>query len=502
MARGAARPRRRDIAPIGYEEGGVAPPAAVGGAALLEGETDGFGADFTHAVDAERIAAKFSGVVMSYGVDAFYANSGTIPKLVWDGSALSWSPHNLFLNSETPATQTVTTLSGETYTVIVTGSGSLTGSSAASGVATQASPLTYVGGGTGTSIFTLAGSLTRIQINRGGVATAYLATTAARRHSVGIDYLPSIGKSAMLVESTGTNLGLWSSDFTQAAWVKTNLTAAKTATGPEGWANGASTLTATAANATALQAITSTSQARITSVFLKRRTGTGNVDVTQDNGTTWTTQAITSSWARYALPAVTSANPTVGIRIVTSGDAVDVAHLQHEQATNGVTSPYPSFATAGAKAADNYSFLLSQIPALGSEFSIYVRFSTPLPTGGRRVACVGDGTANEHAGFLVNTTVQLAVTDGGSAVGSIVGPAVTAFVPLSAAARFKLNDLAMSVNGAAAGTDVTATLPAVTSMFHSVTGASGAASQYFRIEKLVIVPRAWSNVELQAWSAS
>ena len=49
MARGAARPRRRDIFPIGYA-GSAAP--AVGGGALLEGEANGFAADFTYATDA------------------------------------------------------------------------------------------------------------------------------------------------------------------------------------------------------------------------------------------------------------------------------------------------------------------------------------------------------------------------------------------------------------------------------------------------------------------
>jgi hypothetical protein len=85
----------------------------------------------------------------------------------------------------------------------------------------------------------------------------------------------------VLVEEARTNLCLYSDDFTNAAWVKSNLTAAKTATGPDGVTNSASTLTATAANATAQQAITSASAARITSMFVKRRTGTGAVYLSQ-----------------------------------------------------------------------------------------------------------------------------------------------------------------------------------------------------------------------------
>jgi hypothetical protein len=89
----------------------------------------------------------------------------------------------------------------------------------------------------------------------------------------------------VLVEEARTNLLLWSSDLTQAAWTPTNLTAAKTATGPDGVANSASTLTATAANAFARQPITSASAARITSMFVKRRTGTGAVYLSQGQTT-------------------------------------------------------------------------------------------------------------------------------------------------------------------------------------------------------------------------
>ena len=346
---------------------------------------------------------KTAGVVVASGVDAFYANAGTSPKMVWNSSGtLVWAPHNLFLNSGVPATQTVTTIVGEQYTVRVTGTGSLAGTSGASGTVTSAATHTYTATGT-SSIWTLTGSLTTIQINRGSTATDYLATTGTRRYAAAVDYdQTTLAGRGLLVEPAATNLVLYGSDFTQTAWTKSNLTAVFTATGPTGTANTASTLTATAGNATALQLLTSTSQLRATAVFLKRRTGSGNIDLTQDNGTTWATQAITSAWKRYELASVTSANPTVGIRIVTSGDAVDVAIYQHETipASNIVTSPNPTFVGTIVRAADNYSFLLSQIPSLGSEFSIYCRFQTSLITNTRYAAVVTDGTTAELRGFL------------------------------------------------------------------------------------------------------
>jgi hypothetical protein len=112
----------------------------------------------------------------------------------------------------------------------------------------------------------------------------------------------------VLVEEARTNLCLYSDDFTNAAWVKSNLTAAKTATGPDGVANSASTLTATAANATARQNITSASAARITSMFVKRRTGTGAVTLSQGDVTgseLWTDPT----------PSISNTGGTVGVYV-------------------------------------------------------------------------------------------------------------------------------------------------------------------------------------------
>jgi hypothetical protein len=123
-----------------------------------------------------------------------------------------------------------------------------------------------------------------------------------------------------------SNLALYASDLTQAgSWTASNCTTAYTSTGPDGVASHATRLTATAGNATILQAITSANAARITFCYIKRITGTGNIDITQDNGSTWTTVTTTAGWTKVAIASATAANPTVGIRIVTDTDAVDVA---------------------------------------------------------------------------------------------------------------------------------------------------------------------------------
>lgn len=126
-----------------------------------------------------------------------------------------------------------------------------------------------------------------------------------------------------LCEPATTYRALWCRDLTNAAWAKSNMTAAKTVTGIDGVANSATRLTATGANATVLQQVINGSQSRRFNIFARRVTGVGDIDLTLDNGAGWTTKVITGAWTRIAI-GQTLADPTFGIRIVTSGDVIEV----------------------------------------------------------------------------------------------------------------------------------------------------------------------------------
>jgi hypothetical protein len=117
---------------------------------------------------------------------------------------------------------------------------------------------------------------------------------------------------------------------------------------------------------------------------------------------------------------------------------------------------------------------------------------------------LNDGTTNERAGYILATnTLRQVIFDGGSNVGLAQGPAVSGGVFYSAAGRFKLNDMAVSVNGAAVVADTTVTMPTVSEARFGNAGANAGALNNFRISKLVIVTdRGWSDSELVAKSAS
>jgi hypothetical protein len=276
------------------------------------------------------------------------------------------------------------------------------------------------------------------------------------------------------VEEARTNLCLYSDDFTNAAWTKSNMTTAYTSTGPDGVGNSATRLTASAGNATALQAITSGSADRITSCYIKRITGTGNIDLTQDNGSTWTTVTTTGSWTRVEIAAATAANPTVGIRIVTSGDAVDVAFFDHEVGSF-TTSPIRTTSATVTRAADNIKLLNSAYPYNATVGYVLAAYRKRF-TGAVNDATwsISDGT-NGYRFVLRNdgTNPVFYIVDGYGLVAGIDAGTVVADTDHKAAAAWAANDVAISFDGGAAGTDTSATMPATTQM--SIGSESGGA---------------------------
>jgi hypothetical protein len=106
-------------------------------------------------------------------------------------------------------------------------------------------------------------------------------------------------------------------------WTASNITVGLGIESPTGNYD-AFSLTASAGNGTIKYTPTATTDTDYYfSIFMRRRTGTGNIDMTDDDGSTWTTKTITSSWQRFGVTQ-SQADPVVGIRIVTDTDAIDV----------------------------------------------------------------------------------------------------------------------------------------------------------------------------------
>jgi hypothetical protein len=192
-------------------------------------------------------------------------------------------------------------------------------------------------------------STTATYINSSGYVTT-AGTNVAR-----FDHDPTtLAPRGLLVEAQATNLLNWSASFatsggTNNNWADTNITRSTLGFDPTGVTT-AITFSASAGNATVISsAAIGTSAARTFSVWLRRVTGTGNIQYTQNNGTNWTTQAITATWTRYTFTH--TVDHRVGIRIVTSGDAIEMWGAQLETGS-GASSYIPTGASQATRNAD------------------------------------------------------------------------------------------------------------------------------------------------------
>lgn len=203
------------------------------------------------------------------------------------------------------------------------------------------------------AMFTCTGSLGTYFDSTGLLQNA---TTNISRRTYNME-TPDTSKGeywGLLAESPATNLALWARDQTNAVWTKTTMTTAQTSTGLDGVTSSCTRLTASAGNATSLQSITSVSAARVLSFYIKRITGSGSVQVTLDNGTGWTTVTLGTGWTRVQ-KTQTLANPTIGIRLVTNGDAIDVDCCQLENNSGQRTSPIITTTASVTRTVDLYT---------------------------------------------------------------------------------------------------------------------------------------------------
>ncbi len=184
---------------------------------------------------------------------------------------------NLLLNSEVPATQTVTLAVG-TYTNWVTGAGTLTSAAgtatvSGTGAATGGTDKTLVVTVAGTVTFTYAATLTHIQLEYGALHSESVTTTTVPVTKAFPGASPGLG---ILSEPAATNLLLQSNNF-GTTWANTsaNTTAAQNTVGPDGVSNSAWTITDTGATVGGkYQSVSLTAGTAYTfSIYIKKTVG-------------------------------------------------------------------------------------------------------------------------------------------------------------------------------------------------------------------------------------
>lgn len=283
-------------------------------------------------------------------------------------------------------------------------------------------------------------------------------------------------------------------DLTNAAWAKTNITAAKTQVGIDGSSNSASSITATSDSATVLQAVTAASAARFASAFVKRLSGTGAVEMTLDGGSTWTAVTVTSSWTRVSIPTQTLANPSVGFRLATSGDAIAVDFVQCE---NGTYATSPIDTSLATRVADTFTIPVSSLPFSTSVWSICHVASSDAPLNNQELsrfftsspdtAYMRRRTGGTATQFIVSISSSLVVL-----LQTFTPDPYTGGADVRTAYRYASNNAALCINGGALSKDTDVATPMAAQTTFSITWEG-------HFKKVKFLKRSMSDAELQAW---
>jgi hypothetical protein len=249
----------------------------------------------------------------------------------------------------------------------------------------------------GVSSVAAVGTVTipKVHINRGSVAVAYLPTTTAALNGIAVDYDPTTHVcKGFILEGAATNFLL----NTTVPLVTQNVTTSVTS-------------------------------------YMLSFMGTGTVTL---SGTSTAGPLVgTGAGNRVSL----GFTPTAGTLTVTVTGTVNIAQL--EQQNNLVTSFVPTYGATVTRTADAVTFLLSSIPALGSDYSIYLRSaaSPAMLAASRYGINLHDGTAADHGGILASiNALQLRITDNSVSQAQISQGTHVAGVMQSAAGRIKAND--------------------------------------------------------------
>ncbi len=304
--------------------GGVSdtPDSSVSGAALmLASEPEGFAIDFSDAsicikdltTPANSFASQgtvLNGALVGPGAKITYASPS--PKLCKksDGT-YGYRAQNLYLNSESPANQSVTVVSGLPYIIAVTGTVSITLSGAAIGTVTAGNPITFTAS-TGTLTCGSTSGAGTVHLRSTLAASEYIRTTTVPLYDLPYDWTGTYYYP--LCEPAATNVGTFSRTWpVHANYTSTNITRTQK-TGFDGIANSTYAFEATGGNASIrcpdLESMTNgTTYTR--SYFVKRLAGSGPVYVAP-NGT--------YGWKGDGTETVT------GSSLITNGDfATDVS---------------------------------------------------------------------------------------------------------------------------------------------------------------------------------
>jgi hypothetical protein len=461
------------------------------------------------------------------------------------GQEVVKAEENLLLNSATLSTQNVT-VTATAYVVSFTGTGTITLSGAST-----AGPLVGTGVSdrvslsftptAGTLTLTVTGSVTLAQLENRSSLTAYTATTTqtitryqrqlktAAANEWPREFDPVTGEClGRSVWESRTNLLLYSEEFDNAYWTKSNVTiSTNQIIAPDG------TLTAdkmvedaTLNQHRIFRAIDGSTKnvsiyakaAERSYIGLFAAVGTrtyfnlsaGTIG-TVSSGSTATIESVGNGWYRCSLYNAHPTNSglvqlsTDGTTETYTGDGVSGVYIWGADLEAGTfATPYiPTVASTVTRIADSAVITGTNFSSWynPSEGCFVASALTENTTSSGSALSAEDGTTSNRTQVRINSSsaLSLTVVVAGTIQVSMTNGSFAANVYKIGAASYKFNDYAISCDGAAVSTDTTATVPVVNQLV--IGGGTSQNSLNGYLKRLTYYPQALTSANLQAVTA-
>jgi len=265
---------------------------------------------------------------------------------------------------------------------------------------------------------------------------------------------------SLLLEPASTNLRELSEDFSSDVTIRGTITLDGSAISPSG-ISGVDYLTSTGANGLVLDSSSIVGDGTF-SVYLKRKTGVGDVRLSINGGVDYTNVSVTSEWGRFWLSS-TSGLAQLVISLLTSGDEVYIWGWQAEELsyptsyipTSGQSGGVTRTAETCINAGDASTFN-------STEGVLYVEMANLSDAWAFTKISISDGSESNSVFIGYNTTsdnVYARVFAAGTTVASFTWTGTTTNFN-KMAIKWKSNDFALWINGVERETDSIGNVPA------------------------------------------
>lgn len=350
--------------------------------------------------------------------------------------------------------------------------------------------------------FTRAGNTATV-INSSGLVTTINADLPR------FDYTLNTGGDCkgLLIEEARTNFLLQSNNVSVAPWAAGNVTfAANSIVAPDGTLTAAkATITNTASNVFYQIAPGSFAGKAITVSFYAKADSPMTLQSAIDDGIAgiFFYPSLTTTWQRFTVTMTQSAvSPYTVLYISLNTNSTTPFYIWGAQFEEGefATSLIPTTAATVTRNADvavmtgaNFSDWYS-----AGAGGIVARVLPSTVSGTRPALQLDDATANEVIALRGSTTnPELVIVDGGSPQAQIDVGTIVANTAYNLGTAWNTDNCAAAVNGGAAVTDTTATIPTVT---QARLGSDGTNYLNGNIQTLRYWPQRIIDAEVQAFS--